>query len=364
MIRNKIITFIKIRIDFFAIFAVFLSSFTFYIPAIEGDFVFDDIPLISSDPFYHADTQSSYFDCFTRTWWRKDFSQGLYRPITLCTYLFNVKIGGLESPGFRFTNILINSILCALLYLLFYRFSSDRLIAFFSAILFAIHPLYSEAIIPASGRADLLAALFLVCGILIHVSNWRFRYLFTFICGLLAILSKETGILLLPLILLYDLFFICDFRKKMFGLSKSIYSYVAVFLSVLVYFLMRIYLVSYLFPRFSDAQYWSDNHLGLMKFWDRLPTALWLQVFAVWKFIFPKHLSHDYSYAAIVPINSFYDLRISQIILFFIILISMIIFLYNKNLRTLLFYLTAYFISVLPTANILTPIGTIFGERL
>jgi len=364
MTGNKIINFIKVKIDYFAIFAIFLSAFTFYIPAIEGDFVFDDIPLISSDPFYHTNTQTSYFDCFTRTWWRRDFSQGLYRPITQCTYLFNVKTVGLESSVFRLTNILMNSTLCALLYLLFWKISSNRLIAFSAAILFAVHPLHSEAVIPASGRADLLAALFLVCGLLIHISKLKIRYLFIFLFGLLALLSKEIGILLLPIIFLYDLFFESDFHKKIFGLTKSLSSYFAAFLSILLYFLLRIYLIKYSFPHFSDSHYWSDNHLGLMGAFERLPTALWLQFFAIWKFIFPKNLSHDYSYAEIVPINSFYDLRNSQTFFCSIIVISLIVFLYKRNLKNLIFYLTAYFISILPTANIITTTGTIFGERL
>lgn len=354
------------RIDFLAAIAVFLSASAFYVAALEGEFVFDDLPLLSSDPFYHEGAGSSLPDCFTRTYWRKELSQGLYRPVTLASYLLNAKFAGLYPPSFRAVNIVCHALVSMLLYLLFLSVSKGRMPAFAAAMIFAVHPLHSEAVIPASGRAELLCALFLVLGMLFHAGNWRFRPLLLFVCGLLAMLCKENGIVLLPVCLAFDLVLRnCEFRKASpLKDTRLQAAYAALALAVVVYFAMRTALVSSPFPRFSDAIFFSDNHLGFLGFWERLPSVLWLQGLALWKFICPAHLAHDYSFAQILPIMKVSDIRTLQLLAFIAALCLLVFLLIRENRRFALFCIVAYSISVLPVANLITPTGTIFGERL
>jgi hypothetical protein len=201
---------------------------------------------------------------------------------------------------------------------------------------------------------------------LFHVGNWRFRPLLLFVCGLCAMLCKENGIVLLPICLAFDLVL----RNREFRKASALKdarlqaAYAASALAVIVYFAMRTALVSSPFPRFSDAMFFSDNHLGLLGFWDRLPSVLWLQGLALWKFICPAHLAHDYSFAQILPIIKVSDIRILQLLAFIVTLCLLVFLLLRENRRFALFCIIAYSISVLPVANLITPTGTIFGERL
>lgn len=354
------------RIDIFAGIAVFLAGFAFYIGAIDGEFVFDDMPLISQDPFYHDSSNSTIADCFQRTYWRKELSQGLYRPLTLVTYLLNAKFAELYSPAFRFVNILIHAFVSLLVYILCLAMFKERKFSFFCAILFAVHPLHSEAVIPGSGRADMLCASFIILGFLFHISRFRWKVFAVFAFALFALLCKENGIVLLFICLAYDFFFHnCEFRNALcLKGRKLLYEYLVILSAVIIYFLMRIYFISIIFPYFSSDTFFSDNQLGLLGFWKRLPSALWLQLLALWKFIYPEHLAHDYSYAQIIPITEFRDFRYFALAIFFVFISIFTVYLYRENRKISLFCLCAYVLSILPVSNILTATGTIFGERL
>ncbi|HPN83694.1 MAG TPA: DUF1736 domain-containing protein [Victivallales bacterium] len=362
----QVIPYIRKRTDLFAALFVFAAAFSFYINAIDGEFVFDDLPLISSDPFYHEGTSSTISDCFFRTYWRKEHSQGLYRPLTLASYLVNAKFAGLYSPSFRLTNILLHSLISVLVYVLCLKLLKNRKAAFISSILFAVHPIHSEAVIPGSGRADLLCSVFIFAGLLFHFSQIRLKSFVVFISCLSALLCKENGIVLLPLCVAYDFFFRnSEFRENIIMKKyKLLLEYLSYLLAVVIYFMMRIFFVSAPFPYFSQSSLFSDNQLAFLGFWERLPSAIWLQSLAVWQFIFPAKLSHDYSFAQILPITKIGDPRLVWTAIFISIVGILAVSFYRNDRKLSLFCICSYGLSILPVSNIITPTGTIFGERL
>lgn len=95
-------------------------------------------------------------------------------------------------------------------------FSVDRLLAVFCGLLFAVHPIHTEAVAGIVGRADILATIFVISGLLVfkqHVDNrtvhgrtasdWRLWT--SLLMSACALLSKEQGIALLPVCFAYDL---------------------------------------------------------------------------------------------------------------------------------------------------------------
>jgi tetratricopeptide (TPR) repeat protein len=355
------------KIFIFSSLTILLAFFS-YAGAIDGDFVFDDVPLISSDYFYHEGADSTVWDCFARTYWRAELSQGLYRPLTVLSYLINAKTAGLYSPSFRIFNIFLHALVSLLVFFLALKLFKNRVKeAFLCSILFAVHPLHCEAVAPASGRADLLCAFFLLCGIISHAGDWRWRKYAVFAFCLLACLSKENGVVLLILCPLYDIFFR---RKEFAGILRNkdrknmTQTYISCLFAVLSYFFIKIYFFSALLPISNKVDLFTDNQLALMSFWERLPTALWLQFFAIFKFIWPAALSHDYSYAQIIPIESFSDYRLLPAIFFLILLCVFVVFARRGRMPVELYCVLAYIVSVLPVSNIPIAIGTIFGERL
>jgi tetratricopeptide (TPR) repeat protein len=76
-----------------------------------------------------------------------------------------------------------------------------------AALLFAVHPIHTESVAWSAGRSDVLATLFSLAALLLHIgttrADWR-RSLAVGVCILLALGAKETAIAIFPALLLYD----------------------------------------------------------------------------------------------------------------------------------------------------------------
>lgn len=155
--------------------------------------------------------------------WQKKY----YRPMIDLSYLIDQRIYGSIPFGFRTTNVLIHSFNVILLYLtsmiLLRNFSYLREVSFFSALLFAVHPLAVESVSWISGRTDLLATFFSLLAILCYL-HWKdkggwYQIPLTLIFLIMAILSKEVAVATPIVIALFELFY-C----KHFGFIKGKYS--------------------------------------------------------------------------------------------------------------------------------------------
>src|SRR5205085_6497923 len=78
---------------------------------------------------------------------------------------------------------------------------NGKIIAFAAALLFAVHPIHTEAVASVSGRAELLACAFLLTAWILHLRDHQISAL---ICFVLALLSKESAVVFLPLVALGD----------------------------------------------------------------------------------------------------------------------------------------------------------------
>ncbi len=155
------------------------------------------------------------------------------RGITFLTFALNYAFGGLDVFGYHLINTLIhitNSILAYFLVLrTLERVSDDqgwtRRLAFFSALLFAVHPLQTQAVTYIVQRMESLASLFYLAAILFFIKSTEARggvkrmllYLAVALCYILGFYSKEIAITLPAVIVLYDL---CFLRNKERGMLE------------------------------------------------------------------------------------------------------------------------------------------------
>lgn len=341
---------------------VILAGLIPYLNSFNGDFAFDDIPLVRDDETYES---SSAGDCWKRTFWREEISQGLYRPITTFSYWLNIHTSGKYSPAFRTFNIILNIAVSLVLLALLRRIRLGHAISVATAAIYALHPLHTEAVIPAFGRAEMLCALFVFAGLYFHTFAKRhfFANFAAGICVLFSFWSKEHGIILIPLCLIYDFFSHKNSREK-FITGKSLSIYLIYVLFFIPSALSRISVTGGFFPHMKHFDSHGDNILVLCDPLVRFVTAVKLQGMAVLKFIFPATLSHDYSYAQILPSESVMDIGfIATVLLASLAILAMISY-FRRERWKISMLLVFYIISVLPTANIITPTGTIFAERL
>lgn len=150
-------------------------------------------------------------------------AQTIVRRVTNLSFLINYAIDPTSPANYRVVNIAIHLLAAFALYWLAWktvhlprfsgRLAGDAFwIASLSAALFALHPININAVAYIIQRAAALATLFTLLAVIAHlyatVSTRRWARLvlraLTAGCVLLAIFAKENGVLVLPLLLLYD----------------------------------------------------------------------------------------------------------------------------------------------------------------
>jgi len=136
-----------------------------YANALNGTFQFDDYNVIVNNLSVHS-------------WagWANDVSAGI-RPLLKFSYTLNWTMGT-GVIGFHLTNLLIHLTNAYLVYKLAQAFvqqqwQQDKLqqVPIFVALLFATHPIYTEAITYICGRSTSLMTLFYLAGLLAYING-------------------------------------------------------------------------------------------------------------------------------------------------------------------------------------------------
>lgn len=130
-----------------------------------------------------------------------------YRPVLLGTFLLDMKLWGAETSFMHLENVLLH-VSNALLLFVCARSVCSRLfpqagwLPFLAALLFAIHPLNTEAVNWISGRSDLLASFFVLLAALLllrGLATNRPLYAYLSILPLVpGFFSKETAVFFIP----------------------------------------------------------------------------------------------------------------------------------------------------------------------
>jgi hypothetical protein len=129
-----------------------------------------------------------------------------YRPITTSLYALEYAMLGLRPAGWHFVSILLHAANTALLTLLAARLTRRLATALVAGLLFATHPVHSEAIAAASYQSTLLACLFSLATLLAFAPGLEenqpgkpprvLRLPRILVFSMLAFLSKEESIAL------------------------------------------------------------------------------------------------------------------------------------------------------------------------
>jgi hypothetical protein len=183
-----------------------------YLPQMNYPFVYDDVSIIVRN---RTVSGGDWSRSLTRPYWPRRLSiDPLYRPLTTLTLRINHEFSGASATGYRITNALLHSLCCALVALLAAHLWRSPWAGLVGGLLFAVHPLHAEAVSLVVGRAEILAALFILWILLRHLQHLTrgrppsVRYdLTTALLFLLALASKEHAVFLLPAVVVLDLLF-------------------------------------------------------------------------------------------------------------------------------------------------------------
>lgn len=144
----------------------------------------------------HSPIANIFRHDFWGTDMEKEHSHKSYRPLTVLTFRFNYWLHQLHPMGYHAFNVLLHAIVCILYHKLvtcllisskitffqrdhqfllwpFYSIDSPGVqefspIPLIATLLFAIHPIHTEAVTGIVGRAELLSSIFFILTILVY----------------------------------------------------------------------------------------------------------------------------------------------------------------------------------------------------
>jgi hypothetical protein len=173
-------------------------SVLLYANTLDHGFVFDDVTLILQNP------QVLELNWLSIVW------KGGYRPIRTLTYALNYALGGENPYGYHLFNVLLHACNAALVFFFLLLLTKSRLMAGVAGLVYAVHPVQTAAVAYVSGRKDLLAAFFLLIGLILYLrfrrspNGKRWQLGLSYLSFLLAVLSKEVALVFPGLLLLVD----------------------------------------------------------------------------------------------------------------------------------------------------------------
>ncbi|MDU0457921.1 MAG: tetratricopeptide repeat protein [Geobacteraceae bacterium] len=245
-----------------------------YAVTLFNGFVLDDEDIIVNNP------QTLNLSNIPEVLLAPDLIKPYYRPLNRASYLLDYHLAGLNPSWYHGVNIIIHLGNVILLYLLCRRFLADKNAALMAALLFAVHPANTEAVNFISARNTLLALFFSLSSLLAFVDaridNLRRPMMpaFLFFC---ALLSKETGLMLIVVIAVYCLIPLPGELREHRPWRERLSVLAPFLLATLVYFALRTYSLhggtelsdapaAPLYSRLAQNYHIIPQYLGLLLF--------------------------------------------------------------------------------------------------
>ena len=176
----------------------------FYSNSFGNFFVWNDWTLIIEN-FFVRDW-SNLPEIFTSVFWKPLVGEPsqIYQPLLSLSFMADFSLWGLKPWGYHLTNTILHGANSILSYFLA-RIYVTPVTALMAALLFAVHPIHTEAVTYISGRGELIMAFFLLSGVLVFLKSEKYTswplYLVSLPFFFLALLTKETAVIF-PLLLL------------------------------------------------------------------------------------------------------------------------------------------------------------------
>ena len=356
-----------------------IATIAVYINSLDNSFVWDDKYVLVDNPYIKS--LDNFSDFFLKKESAAAGSVHYYRPLRTLLYALEYRIWGLNAIYYHGMNLLFHLFNVFLVYSITRHFLSYRYSALICGLLFGVHPIMTEAVSNVTGRTDLMFSFFFLLSFYIFL---RYREYFTyspsqtegklpslsagdieryrrssqkslfFVCPIIylayscSILSKEMGITLPFILLLYDYLFM----RKEAGVWLRVRArafYIGLFAIM----------VSYVFVWFKvvgmpeKADYYGEN------FFVNMITMSKVYIKYISLLLWPYHQSARY------------DVEISESIFDISVLSSLVLlggifslaYIFRNRSKVVTFSILWFFITLLPVSNITPLVSSMMGER-
>lgn len=338
--------------------AIPLVAILVYIPSFNAGFTLDDIPIVEENPYMK--TTDSIPAIWTTHYWAGKIDandKGLYRPLTLTTYNLQYAMTGEKTSPFHIINILLHALVCFVLMRMIHLLFRDYRIVILGGLLFALHPLHTEAVAGIVGRAELMASLFILTSMICY-DQWQKKGTMGWLGLLListfaAITSKEHGFLIAPILVLQETYQYFTSKKYNWGDRRK---WIALISVVIVSIGLWMYRSTITGPPVPHEQWLVVSGA------DRMATSLKTTADYITLHVWPMTLSADY-WTDEVPIIGFGNVQALTGLLFVIGLL-LLSFLLRSKLPVASWGILFFFLTLLPVSNLLFAAGFLKAERI
>lgn len=174
-----------------------------FVPSLHYPLLWDDAKVVRDNHLLRQAGSLSLF--FQRDFWRQQvpISRNDYRPVQMLALSLIGRTAGMNPAAHRFANVLLHALVTAAAFALSRRLLGGDGAALAATALFALHPVHVEAVVNARNISELIPTLILVW-ILAGCGKARGIRWAVLACPAYAaaLLTKETSLILPPLILL------------------------------------------------------------------------------------------------------------------------------------------------------------------
>lgn len=229
---------------------ILLAAAGVYGNTLFNSFVYDDLFQVLNNPWLR-DPHSIGRIFSTGAWGFNATETNYYRPLMHVFYMLIYAFFELEPLGYHLANIVFHALNSVLAFLLASEITRKadcdltglkRYIPFMTGIIFAIHPIHTEAVAWIGGIPDLSFSFFFLLSLYLYILSEKKEqssapWLLAASAGsfFAATLCKEPAVMLPLVILLYDLLF----NRSSLNFSFSARRYSPYFIILLIYFVLR-----------------------------------------------------------------------------------------------------------------------------
>lgn len=356
-----------------------ISSFLLYANTFGHDYAQDDAIVITDNMFTQDGingisgllTKDTFFGFFKVEGKEALVAGGRYRPLSLITFAIEQEIFGSSPAVSHFINAVLYALLCVIIYLtlviiLVKTRVRDALpwFALITTMIFAFHPIHTEAVANIKGRDEIMAFLLGLSAIYILVRNKHseiVKWTLAAVLFFLAMMSKENAITLIPVCFLIFWYL----RKETY--SQSLKPTMSIIAGTIVFLVIRFSILGWgvgdeplemmnnPFVKFENGSY------SFFTSSEKTAAIIYALGWYIKLLLIPHPLTNDY-YPRQVEVLNISDpwVMIAAVAILVIIFTGIITWKKNRLISFSIWY-SIFTLSIF--SNIVFPIGTHLSER-
>uniref|UniRef100_A0A1A8NL42 Protein O-mannosyl-transferase TMTC3 n=1 Tax=Nothobranchius rachovii TaxID=451742 RepID=A0A1A8NL42_9TELE len=358
-----------------------------YWNSLSCGFVFDDVSAILDNKDLRPTTpiRNLFLNDFWGTPMAEERSHKSYRPLTVLTFRLNYLFSELRAASYHLLNIVLHGVVCVL-FLRVCRLFLDKTSSLVAALLFAVHPIHTEAVTGVVGRAELLSSIFLLAAFLAYTKStgtdhsivWA-PIALTVVLVAAATLCKEQGITVVGICCVHEVFVAQGFTLPMlldtlrqvlqgkdgfpYAVLQTLLKLIVLVISTLLLVIIRVQVIQSQLPVFTRF----DNPAAVSPTPSRQLTFNYLLPVNAWLLLNPSELCCDWTMGTIPLVESLLDLRnLATLMLYtFLGLLAHHSLRYrHTSAKTVIMALSLIVLPFVPASNLFFPVGFVVAERV